>query len=458
MATLVVTLIVAGTLAFGAVYPWAYLPLFAAAALIGAAGLRRGLRPTHLRFVGLAASAVCAAIAVQLLPLPPSVHETLTPRADAVLAGRDLAFGADPARWRPLSIDPAATQVALLAAATLGLYLVGLPALLGRDCLRSVPARLAVFAIPLALFGIYTREYNNGLLYGFWQPQDGGGSNQAGPFVNRNHFAGWMLMTSCVLIGWLFGLVERASPDNRGRRGRRLSWLSSAEANTILLTTVVVLTTATSVFWSLSRSGIIAFTTSTSIFAWLTLTRRRLDAGRRRLAVAALAIALTAGVSWRGADRLISWFQDNASFSGRLEAWRDGLDLIRDFPVTGTGLNTYPTAMLFYQTRNRSEFVAQAHNDYLQLVAEGGLLVTIPAAVLVLALGGAIRRNLRDARRETRGYWIRVGAAVGMVAIGLQEISEFSLQIPVNALLFCTLAALALAPVSRDTITVTKDA
>ena len=92
MATLVVTLIVAGTLAFGAVYPWAYLPLFAAAALIGAAGLRRGLRPTHLRFVGLAASAVCAAIAVQLLPLPPSVHETLNPRADAVPAGRIAGF------------------------------------------------------------------------------------------------------------------------------------------------------------------------------------------------------------------------------------------------------------------------------------------------------------------------------------------------------------------------------
>jgi hypothetical protein len=74
----------------------------------------------------------------------------------------------------------------------------------------------------------------------------------------------------------------------------------------------------------------------------------------------------------------------------------------------------------------------------------------------VLAL--AIRRNLRAARHEARGYWIRAGAAVGLLAIATQETLEFSLQIPVNALLFCTLAALALAPVSRDTITVTKDA
>ena len=70
------------------------------------------------------------------------------------------------------------------------------------------PAALAIFVVPLALYGIYTREHNNGLIYGFWQPQDGGGGNQFGPFINRNHFGGWMLMTLGLLIGSLFGRLE----------------------------------------------------------------------------------------------------------------------------------------------------------------------------------------------------------------------------------------------------------
>jgi hypothetical protein len=58
---------------------------------------------------------------------------------------------------------------------------------------------------------------------------------------------------------------------------------------------------------------------------------------------------------------------------------------------------------------------------------------------------------VRAARGEARGYWIRAGAAVGLLAIAVQEIVEFSLQIPANALLFCTLAAVALTPVSATT-------
>jgi O-antigen ligase len=105
--------------------------------------------------------------------------------------------------------------------------------------------------------------------------------------------------------------------------------------------------------------------------------------------------------------------------------------------------------------------MAQAHNDYVQLAAEGGLLLGVPAAAAMILLVRAIRRNLRAARAESRGYWIRAGAVIGLLAAAIQEVFEFSLQIPVNALLFATLAAVALAPVAshpptapepRDTI------
>ena len=72
------------------------------------------------------------------------------------------------------------------------------------------------------------------------------------------------------------------------------------------------------------------------------------------------------------------------------------------------------------------------------------------AAAAVMCLVVAIRRNLKAARHESRGYWIRAGAAVGLVGIAVQETVEFSLQIPANAFLFCTLAAIAMVPIGNQ--------
>jgi O-antigen ligase len=85
----------------------------------------------------------------------------------------------------------------------------------------------------------------------------------------------------------------------------------------------------------------------------------------------------------------------------------------------------------------------QAHNDYLQLAVEGGLLLTIPALLLIAAVGRAIVRALRVPQDE-RTWWIRMGAVAGIIGIAVQEISEFSLQIPAVSLLFVTCVAIAI--------------
>jgi O-antigen ligase len=167
----------------------------------------------------------------------------------------------------------------------------------------------------------------------------------------------------------------------------------------------------------------------------------------RALVLVALAVVVLAGVSWRGVDTLLVWFLDERSLLSRLDAWRDGWAVVRDFPLLGTGLNTYSPAMLFYQARNPGFHMAQAHNDYLQLLAEGGVVIGLAVIVVAVLLCRSIWWTLRAARTEARGYWVRAGAAVGLVAIAFQELVEFTLQIPANAFLFCTLAAIALTPV-----------
>lgn len=255
-------------------------------------------------------------------------------------------------------------------------------------------------------------------------------------------------MVVCLLVGSLFGQIECASPGSGDpRHQRRLAWMSSAQANSLLLMGGAIVIATVSLFWAQSRSAIVGFGVAGVALMWLVLARRRLSTTRRSIAVAVLCTAVLAGVIRRGPVRLLEFFQDERSLLSRLDAWRDGWDVVRDFPLFGTGLNTYSDAMLFYQLRNPGVHLAQAHNDYLQLLAEGGLLVAIPAAITIVLLARAIQRNLRAARGQARGYWIRAGAAVGLLAIAVQEVFEFSLQIPADALLCCTLAAVALTPV-----------
>lgn len=451
MPTLIVTLIGAGTLAFGAVYPWGYIPLLAAAAAIGLWGLRRGGLAPAMWPLAVSLLLVWLVAAVQLVPLPRSLVDRVSPSTAAVSTGYNLVVRGGAAGALPLSVDPASTQVAVLAFAALALYLLGLPALLGHRSVRALPPSLAVFAVPLALFSIYNREYTNDLVYWFWVPVEGVRGGVFGPFVNRNHYGGWMLMTLCLLVGWLFGRLERILPERRERRRRLAVWLSSAEANGMVLMAVAILVGALSLVWTLSRSAMLSFGAASVAFVWLALGRRRLSGARRAVGVALLASVVVSAVVWRGPVQLVEWFQEN-NLASRLDAWRDGWDVIRAFPWTGTGLNTYSVAMLFYQTRNRDYYMTDAHNDYVQLLAEGGVLVTVPAAAAILVLAWAIRRNLRAARAEARGYWIRAGAAVGLLAITIQETLEYSLQIPVNALLFCTLAAIALTPVTAGAV------
>lgn len=85
----------------------------------------------------------------------------------------------------------------------------------------------------------------------------------------------------------------------------------------------------------------------------------------------------------------------------------------------------------------------EAHNDFLQLAAEGGLLLTIPALLCAGAFIAAVRRRFNE-ETSVRTYWLRVGAVTGLTAIALQETVDFSLQMPGNAALFAVLCAIAL--------------
>ena len=439
-----------GTLAFGGVYPWAFIPLLIASLGIGATALL--LRPAAARVprrLAWAFAAIAAGTATQLVPVPSHMLAWLSPATDRFLREYDIlyAWSADSAR-HPFSIDPRLTWRGFAFLCCYGCLLIGLVRTLTRSIVVRLAGSITALGMCVAMAGIVQRALSNGKIYGFWEPLEPLAS-PFGPFVNRNHFAGWMLMTIPLTLGLIGALASRSTPRNRSGWRGWMTWGASSDGCKIAMTVLAFVVMALALVLTNSRSGIIGLITTfifSLTFVWLRekrRTQRFIGAG----VLAALAVLI---FLWAGVDNVFATFADpgTRNLSGRLPIWKDTGRIIRDFPLTGTGLGTYGVSTVLYQRTLPLEHLQEAHNDYLQLAAEGGLVLGIPIASAIVLLIVEIRRRLRDDKSRTL-YWIRAGAIGGCLAISFQEIAEFSLQMPGNALLFVVLVAISLTQSSE---------
>ncbi len=438
-----------GALAFGAVYPWAYAPLLAASAAAGAIGLlepgRRMPRASRRVIIGLLC--VGGAAAVQLVPMTPDILEAISPATAAFLRNYTLRYAVEPFA-HPLSVDPAQTRRGLLFLAAFTLLLAGLARGLSRSRVRTLTVALVVLGAALAAIGILQKAilgdhtYMGMKIYGFWTPE----SKLVvpfGPYVNRNHFAGWMLMGLPLAIGYLCALFEEGTQRSAGWRNRML-WLSTPSGGGALLVLTASVLMSVSLVMSMSRSGMAGFAIAALLIGGRLLLALR-SATSRFIAVLALALLVIVPAVSIGIDPTVERLSTDprGSVETRLRVWRDARSIAADFPLAGTGLNTFGTATVLYQTGSRDVHFQEAHNDYLQLAAEGGLLLALPIVVVVVLFGAAVRKRMReDADRTTS--WIRFGAVAGIIAIALQSLVEFSLQMPGNAAMFVVLLAISI--------------
>ncbi len=458
-----------GVLALGAVYPWAYWPLLWGALVTGLLGLWRHstLLPTLRHPMLLAVLVLSLAVVLQLIPLTPAVLRTVSPSTqgfvqdymqlpdEVVAAATDGVVSDDRSEPnRPLSLRPQSTVTALLFTLALGVMVAGAATGLGVDEARRLSAGLLVLGVVVAFIALVQRPTYDGRIYWLWQPQYG---NRAfGPFVNRNHFAGWMVMAISAGLGYLMAMSSRAMHGIEGARNRLL-WLSSPEASSIMLAALGLAIMGFSLVLTASRSGTGCFVAAMLVVSAAALPGRP-TAGMRRprrlVMVGYVACLVFATVLWTGLPVIANRFSYSSTstpfaLGGRITLWSDALTVVRRFPLTGTGLNTYTVVTPFFQT-GATPNSDEAHNDYLQLAAEGGLLVGLPAIGLVVIFIREVRRRFRASAPSLTSYWLRVGAVAGLVAIAVQESVEFSLQLPGNAVMFAALCAIAVHKPQRE--------
>jgi O-antigen ligase len=378
----------------------------------------------------------CALVlALQLVPLPPGLRAALSPSAAEVERTLFLAVTDGP---RPLSLDPRATAWALAMFLAALLVFWSARTVFHRGEVRSTTRAIAWIALVLAVVAFVQRLTSPNLIYGVWEPLDRASQPSPwGPFVNRNDFATWLMMAAPLTIGYAVArLTARTSSGRAAGVDSALDVRMLALAVSACLTIAVLLA-------SLSRSGLLGL--GVALVVLVGFARRRLGVGRRLLwlcgGIAALVLGAIAYVDLAAiAARVENTLP--SQLGGRITVWRETWPIARDFPLAGVGAGAFARAMLVYQQSTRLIFFNHAHNEYLQLLVEGGVLLVLPAVAAIAAGTFTVARSVRDDR--TSLFWVRAGSAAGLAAVAAQSVWDTGLRLPANALLFAVLAAIAM--------------
>ena len=436
--------LLAAALAYGVYYEGGVLPVFwdvsllivsAVAVIYWLVSPRAGLAPAIGPWLGWTVLIAPAYVGFQLIPLPVSWLRILSPDRARMIGS--LSGVMEPPRFASLSIDPAATFSCFL---NIAVYAVVF--LLMRDLAwRSWRRRSWAAAMPL--IGIAGLE----AWLGFLQSTPAGAVQ--GTYGNRNHFAGLLEMALPISVAYGIALLKsdpsaRLTPKQRAahRSGHTLPVSGVLKACAAFAVAALMLA---ALVYSQSKMGFVGCLGGLFLMGVLALTSR-VRGTTKWLCVAALALLFLAVFFFLPTGQLASAFtgffsNDPASAEGRLPIWSDSLNLLRAYPVFGSGLGTYGTAFLKYQTTAVDLDYSFAHNDYLQLATELGLVgflifLGLMSAVFIRAIRTAAQGPDRTARM------LGLGCAGAMAAISFHSLTDFNMYIPANALVLAWIAGI----------------
>jgi O-antigen ligase len=416
--------IVLSALAYGTVHYWT-LALFSLGAvtilvLWVVDGWKLGFFRINKNFLQLPLLGMIVLGCVQLLPLRSAGSATTIGVVDFV---------------RTLSLDPYSTRLVLVQVTALLIYFAA--TLVFTDTphrLRLLVRTIIVFGFLLAIFGLTQSFTSPNRVY--WV-RELAQATAFGPFINRHHFAGYMELTLALPLGLLFsGSIARE---------KRFIYLFVAG----IMAVALVITN--------SRGGIISLVAEIFFLTAIGFRRKhkhRTEEGRARGVAGAalraglalvLIVALFGAVVLLGGESALSRFVGTVNLddptTGRAHFWNVTVDIIKAHPVIGTGLGAFGVVYTEYDTRNGLYRLEQAHNDYLQVLSDAGLVGAFLglAFVVMLFKTGFSRRESRDDYR--RG--VAIGALSGCFAVLVHSFFDFTLHTTSNALLFLVLAGLA---------------
>jgi O-antigen ligase len=337
------------------------------------------------------------------------------------------------------SVDPHATRrMALKLLAVAAFYLVCWNTYRTRGQAQRAIWTMIIMGTLLAVFGIVQRMTWNGHIY--WIGREALGS-AFGPFVNRTHFAG--LMVVIVPLALAFVLASQRS-ERRPTRRWRLTWgdrlreWNSQNANATNLVGFLILIMGGAALVSGSRGGVLALLAALAAMVLGSVAGERSWSGRvARLGFMVLLI-VGAG-TWMSSEVFYGTIERLAEELGRpdeswrVRIWGDALALWRSAPVLGTGLATFSVAFPRFRTIEAPVVFTHAESDWVQLLTDTGVV----GLGLVLAVAASLIVSLAWRTRTAAGKGNRMLALAGLVALGagvVQGVGNYNVSVTANLL------------------------
>ena len=379
----------------------------------------------------------------QMIPLPSGMIKIISPKAFALR--NYLTFDLSHLSF-PVSFVPFLTRIEFFKWLTLsGLFLFLLnwkPSNRGSDIRHLIPVIMLV-GIAESLYGMF--EFFSGHRYILHIDGSSLISSVTGTFINRNYFAGYLLMVIPLSIGYLFSRESFQMDRFSGWRNR----LTSLDGKTALIAFGIILMILALLF-SASRMGISGLLLSFTLTSFLFREPRR-ERRFSRSTVLIFGLAVLWAV-WIGLDAVISrFFSVSESFKDRWTIWVNTFQIFKDFPLFGSGLGTFAHIFPMYRSFHIRGIFTHAENDFLQLASEVGLigigLLLFVFAFLFFRAVLAIRSfHSRDLKK-----YIGMGGLVGVLALVFHSIVERNIQVPANAFLFTFIWAVILGISTKET-------
>ena len=362
---------------------------------------------------------------LQLVPLPVEVQKALSPHG---YQAYEPVYGllAEP-RLLPLSVYPKGTvleAIRLLAHALF--YLLTVLLLTSGAHLKKAVEFCCWLALAIGILALLQKFSSPEKLFWF-RPSSTGQS--MGPWVNRSQYSGYVELVAPLVLALALYFRPAVASDDPWRK-RVVAFFSKEEGvNRHLLFSFGVLLLAASVFVSLCRGGIIAVTLSSfSFFLLLAWKERRYS----RLVSVAFFSVLILIVSWFGWQPIVDRFDQIFTGSGefavdRLLVWEDSWKIFRDFWLTGSGFGTFIAVYPLYRTVPGEAIFDHAHNDYLELLTNGGIIGFLLAAWFVLAVFAHGLKMLKR-RRDRYAILVTVGALSGILGLLIHSLTDFNMH------------------------------
>lgn len=368
---------------------------------------------------------------LQLCPLPVDVLTLVSPAAAQ-------AYQATGASMGRLSLDPAATFAHLLQGlAYLSLLILVLLQVNSLSRLKALVLVIIGAGCFQALYGaLLVLIGSKGLLFAL-SPAD----IATGSFVYKNHYANFLLLSLSVGTGYF---ISQLNDDRKATARKQIRQLleSLLHGKAVLRIGLVLMVIA--LVMSRSRMGATAFFVSISLASLLALWFIRQK--RKALmvfAVSMLVLDLLVVSSWFGLQKLEQRLQATSlEQESRDEVVAQAQALIRDYPLTGTGLGSFYGVFPSVQGGDVRLYYDHAHNDYVQFAVELGLPMTLLAGWAVLWSLWQALMALKE-RKQALCQGLSIGCIIGINGMLIHISVDFNLQAPANTAYFLVLLAIA---------------